>query len=173
MIYCSELSVARCFVLMDSSYNRHTHRRRTLKNLVNFIPHGVANALVLTYVMRYNATETPVKMGTFPQYEYPHTLERYCDVARYNGLVGKDDQETFDLLIEKLEELKKTIGIPSSIKDWGIKEEDFLATLDEMTENAFNDQCTGANPRYPLMSEIRELYLMAYYGRDTREAAEL
>ena len=137
------------------------------------IPHGVANALVLTYVMRYNASETPVKMGTFPQYQYPHTLERYCEIARYNGLVGKNDQETFDLLIEKLEELKKTIGIPASIREWGIKEEDFLATLDEMTENAFNDQCTGANPRYPLMSEIREMYLMAYYGKDTREAAQL
>ena len=137
------------------------------------IPHGVANALVLAYVMRYNASETPVKMGTFPQYQYPHTLERYCEIARYNGLVGKNDQETFDLLIEKLEELKKTIGIPASIREWGIKEEDFLATLDEMTENAFNDQCTGANPRYPLMSEIREMYLMAYYGKDTREAAQL
>ena len=137
------------------------------------IPHGVANALILTYVMRYNANPVPTKMGTFPQYEYPHTLERYCDVARYNGIVGKDDQETFDLLIEKLEELKKTIGIPASIKEWGIKEEDFLATLDEMTENAFNDQCTGANPRYPLMSEIKELYLMAYYGKDTKEAAML
>ena len=137
------------------------------------IPHGVANALILTYVMRYNANPVPTKMGTFPQYEYPHTLERYCDVARYNGIVGKDDQETFDMLIEKLEELKKTIGIPASIKEWGIKEEDFLATLDEMTENAFNDQCTGANPRYPLMSEIKELYLMAYYGKDTKEAAKL
>ena len=137
------------------------------------IPHGVANALVLTYVMRYNASETPAKMGTFPQYEYPHTLERYCEIARYNGIVGKDDGETFDLLIEKLEDLKKTIGIPASIRAWGIREEDFLATLDEMTENAFNDQCTGANPRYPLMSEIRELYLMAYYGKDTREAAKL
>ena len=137
------------------------------------IPHGVANALLLTYVMRYNANPVPTKMGTFPQYEYPHTMERYCDVARYNGIVGRDDQETFDLLIEKLEELKKTIGIPASIKEWGIKEEDFLATLDEMTENAFNDQCTGANPRYPLMSEIRELYLLAYYGKDTKEAAVL
>ena len=137
------------------------------------IPHGVANALVLTYVMRYNANAVPTKMGTFPQYEYPHTLERYCDVARYNGLVGKDDNETFDLLIDKLEELKAAIGIPKSIQEWGIKEEDFLATLDEMTENAFNDQCTGANPRYPLMSELKELYLMAYYGKDTREAAKL
>ncbi len=135
------------------------------------IPHGVANALLLCYVMRYNANPVPVKMGTFPQYEYPHALERYCDVARYNGIVGKDDQETFDLLIEKLEELKKTIGIPASIQEFGVKEEDFLATLDEMTENAFNDQCTGANPRYPLMSEIKQLYLLAYYGKDTKEAS--
>ncbi|MBR0407859.1 MAG: bifunctional acetaldehyde-CoA/alcohol dehydrogenase, partial [Clostridia bacterium] len=105
------------------------------------IPHGVANALILTYVMRYNASETPTKMGTFPQYDHPHTLQRYCDVARYNGIVGKDDRETFDKLIDKLEELKKTIGIPASIRDFGVKEEDFLKTLDEMTENAFNDQC--------------------------------
>ena len=137
------------------------------------IPHGVANALVLTYVMRYNANEVPTKMGTFPQYEYPHTRARYCDIARYNGLIGKDDQETFDLLIDKLEDLKKTIGIPSSIQEFGVKEEDFLATLDEMTENAFNDQCTGANPRYPLMSEIKELYLLAFYGKDTKEAEKI
>ena len=137
------------------------------------IPHGVANALILTYVMRYNASETPTKMGTFPQYAYPHTLQRYCDVARYNGIVGKDDHETFDKLIDRLEELKKTIGIPASIKDFGVKEEDFLKTLDEMTENAFNDQCTGANPRYPLMSEIKQLYLLAYYGKDTKEAEKI
>ncbi len=137
------------------------------------IPHGVANALILTYVMRYNASEVPTKMGTFPQYEYPHTLQRYCDIARYNGLAGKDDRETFDMLIDKIEELKKTIGIPASIRDFGVKEEDFLATLDEMTENAFNDQCTGANPRYPLMSEIKQLYLLAYYGKPTKEAEKI
>ncbi len=137
------------------------------------IPHGVANALLLTYVMRYNANPVPTKMGTFPQYEYPHTLERYCDIARYNGLAGKDDQETLDLLIAKLEDLKKAIGIPASIREFGVKEEDFLATLDEMTENAFNDQCTGANPRYPLMEEIRQLYLLAYYGKDTKEAEKI
>ncbi|MBP3877465.1 MAG: bifunctional acetaldehyde-CoA/alcohol dehydrogenase [Lachnospiraceae bacterium] len=137
------------------------------------IPHGIANALVLTYVMRYNANPAPTKMGTFPQYAYPHALERYCEIARYNGIQGSTDEETFDLFIEKMEELKSAIGIPSSIQEYGVKEEDFLATLDEMTENAFNDQCTGANPRYPLMSEIRELYLMAYYGRDTKEAALL
>ncbi len=137
------------------------------------IPHGVANALILTYVMRYNANPVPTKMGTFPQYQYPHALERYCEVARYNNIIGKNDEETFDLLIEKIEQLKKTIGIPASIQEFGIKEEDFLATLDEMVENAFNDQCTGANPRYPLMSEIKELYLLAFYGKDTREAAKI
>ena len=137
------------------------------------IPHGTANALILTYVMRYNANPVPVKMGTFPQYKYPHALERYCEIARFNGIVGATDSKTFDLLIKKLEELKKTIGIPSSIQEYGIREEDFLATLDEMTESAFNDQCTGANPRYPLMSEIKQLYLLAYYGKDTKEAAKI
>ncbi len=137
------------------------------------IPHGVANALILTYVMRYNANPVPVKMGTFPQYAYPHALERYCEIARYNGLHGRTDQATFNLLIRKIEELRKKIGIPASIREWGIKEENFLATLDEMTESAFNDQCTGANPRYPLMSEIRQLYLLAYYGEDTKKAAEI
>lgn len=128
------------------------------------IPHGVANALVLTYVMRYNAAEIPTKMGTFPQYQYPHALERYCEIARYNGFVGKDDQETFEILIQKVKELKKIIGIKDSIKEYGVDEKYFLDTLDEMTEQAFNDQCTGANPRYPLMSEMKEIYLKAYYG---------
>ena len=137
------------------------------------IPHGVANALLLTYVMRYNANPVPTKMGTFPQYAYPHALERYCEIARFNALSGKTDEETFDLLIGKLEDLKTAIGIPASIQEYGVKEEDFLATLDEMTESAFNDQCTGSNPRYPLLSEIRHLYLLAYYGKDTKEAAKI
>ena len=128
------------------------------------IPHGIANALVLTHVMRYNAEEVPTKMGTFPQYEYPHTKERYCEIARYNGIVGKDDDETFELLIQKVEELKKAIGIKPTIRDYGVDEAYFLETLDEMTEQAFNDQCTGANPRYPLIAEMKELYLKAYYG---------
>ena len=128
------------------------------------IPHGVANALLLTNVIRYNAAEVPVKMGTFSQYQYPHAQERYAEAARFAGICGKDDAQTVELFCEKLEELKKAIGIPKTIKEWGIKEEDFLATLDEMVEQAFNDQCTGANPRYPLMSEIKELYLKSYYG---------
>lgn len=129
------------------------------------LPHGIANALILTRVMRYNADPTPRKMGTFSQYQYPHTLERYAEVARYCGFGGKDDKESFENLIKQIEKLKKVIEIKPTIADYGVKEEDFLATLDEMVENAFNDQCTGANPRYPLMSEIKEIYLAAYYGK--------
>ena len=129
------------------------------------LPHGIANALILTRVMRYNADPTPKKMGTFSQYQYPHTLERYAEVARYCGFGGKDDKESFENLIKQIEKLKKAIEIKPTIADYGIKEEDFLATLDDMVENAFNDQCTGANPRYPLMSEIKDIYLAAYYGK--------
>ena len=128
------------------------------------LPHGVANALVLTYVMRYNAEEVPTKMGTFPQYQYPHTLARYAEIARYCGFTGKDDRECFEKLIAGLEDLKAKIGIKKSIKEYGIDEKYFLDTLDAMTEQAFDDQCTAANPRYPLMSEMKELYLKAYYG---------
>ena len=129
------------------------------------LPHGIANALILTRVMRYNADPTPKKMGTFSQYQYPHTLERYAEVARYCGFGGKNDKESFENLIKAIEKLKKAIEIKPTIADYGVKEEDFLATLDEMVENAFNDQCTGANPRYPLMSEIKDIYLAAYYGK--------
>ncbi len=128
------------------------------------LPHGIANALVLTNVMRYNAADVPVKMGTFSQYQYPHALERYAEAARFCGIVGKDDKETFEKLLVALEELKEKIGIKKCIKDYGIEEKDFLETLDEMCEQAFNDQCTGANPRYPLIREIKELYLKSYYG---------
>ena len=127
------------------------------------LPHGIANAVILTDVMRYNSSEAPVKMGTFSQYPYPNALARYAQIGRYVGLKGKDDREVFEKLIDKLEELMREIDIKPSIRAYGISEEDFLATLDEMTENAFNDQCTGANPRYPLMSEIKELYLQCYY----------
>lgn len=129
------------------------------------LPHGIANALVLTDVMRYNSVEVPTKMGTFPQYQYPHTLARYAEIGRFVGLTGKDDQEVFEKLIDKLEELKKVIEIKPTIKDYGVDKAYFLETLDEMTEQAFNDQCTGANPRYPLMSELKEIYLKAYYGK--------
>lgn len=128
------------------------------------LPHGVANAVLLTDVMRYNADPRPQKMGTFSQYAYPHTLERYAEVARFLGLSGNSNEELLEQLIAKIEALKERVGIKKAIRDYGVKEEDFLATLDEMVEQAFDDQCTGANPRYPLMSEIKAMYLKAYYG---------
>ena len=128
------------------------------------LPHGVANAVLLTDVMRYNADPRPQKMGTFSQYAYPHTLERYAEVARSLGLSGNSNEELLEQLIAKIEALKERVGIKKTIRDYGVKEEDFLATLDEMVEQAFDDQCTGANPRYPLMSEIKAMYLKAYYG---------
>ncbi len=129
------------------------------------LPHGVANALMISYVLRFNASQTPTKMGTFPQYDHPHTLERYAEVADYLKLGGNTNEEKLERLIETVEDLKKKIGIKSSIREYGVEEEDFLARLDEMTEQAFDDQCTGANPRYPLMSEIKQMYLDAYYGK--------
>lgn len=132
------------------------------------LPHGVANALMIDGVLRFNASETPVKMGTFPQYEYPHTLERYAEVADALGIKGKNDSEKLENLIAAIDELKEKVGIKKTIRDYGIDEQDFLTRLDEMTEQAFDDQCTGANPRYPLMSEIKEMYLNAYYGGDRK-----
>ena len=129
------------------------------------LPHGIANAVILTDVMRYNSAEVPTKMGTFPQYQYPHALARYAEIGRSLGLTGKDDQEVFEKLLEKLDQLKKDIEIKPTIRDYGIDETYFLDTLDDMVEQAFNDQCTGANPRYPLMSEMKELYLQCYYGK--------
>ncbi|MFR2626447.1 MAG: bifunctional acetaldehyde-CoA/alcohol dehydrogenase [Collinsella sp.] len=135
------------------------------------LPHGIANAVILTRVMRYNAAEAPVKMGTFSQYPYPNALHNYAEMAKYCGIEGKDDKEVFENFITKLEELKDFIGVKKTIADYGVDEQYFLDTLDEMTEQAFNDQCTGANPRYPLMSEIKELYLDAYYGREPQDYA--
>ena len=130
------------------------------------LPHGVANALMIDEVLRFNAAEVPAKMGTFPQYDHPKTLHRYAEVAESLGLAGKNDEESLENLIKAIDELKDKIGIKRTIKDYGIDEKDFLARLDEMTEQAFDDQCTGANPRYPLMSEIKQMYLNAYYGRN-------
>ena len=129
------------------------------------LPHGVANALLISEVLRFNAAEVPVKMGTFSQYDHPHTLERYAEVADYLGLGGKTPQEKLDNLIEAIEQLKKRVGIKATIKEYGVDEADFLARLDAMVEQAFDDQCTGANPRYPLMSELKQMYLNAYYGK--------
>ena len=137
------------------------------------LPHGIANALLITDVMRFNAAEVPSKMGTFPQYDHPHTLARYAEVADYLGVKGKcmrmvvlRECTKLEGLIEKIEALKERVGIKKTIKDYGVDEKYFLDTLDNMVEQAFDDQCTGANPRYPLMSEIKAMYLKAYYGKE-------
>ncbi len=129
------------------------------------LPHGVANALMIEEVLRFNAAEVPAKMGTFSQYDHPHTLARYAQVADYLGVQGSTDEEKLEGLIAKINELKELIGIKATIRDYGIDEQDFLARLDDMTEQAFDDQCTGANPRYPLMKELKQMYLNAYYGK--------
>ena len=133
------------------------------------LPHGVANALMIEEVIRFNAAEAPIKMGTFSQYDHPHTLARYAEVADYLGVKGETDEEKLEGLITKINELKARVGIKETIKDYGISEEAFLSSLDEMVEQAFDDQCTGANPRYPLMREIKEMYLNAYYGKHFTE----
>ncbi len=129
------------------------------------LPHGIANALMIEEVLRFNAVETPAKMGTFSQYDHPHTLARYAEVADYLGLAGETDEEKLEALIAALRDLEAKVGIKPTIRDYGVDEGDFLARLDDMTEQAFDDQCTGANPRYPLLSEIKQMYLNAYYGR--------
>ena len=128
------------------------------------LPHGVANALMIDEVIRFNSSATPTKMGTFPKYDHPHTLSRYAEIAVALGLGGKTDEEKVENLIKKIDELKSHIGIKNSIKEYNIDEAEFLAKLDEMSEQAFDDQCTGANPRYPLIEEIKKMYLNAYYG---------
>ena len=129
------------------------------------LPHGVANALLISLVVEYNSAECPPKMGTFSQYQYPHTMARYAECARFCGIQAASDEEAVRKLIEKIEELKKAVGIKAAIRDYGVDEQTFLDNLDAMVEQAFDDQCTGANPRYPLMSEIKEMYLRAYYGK--------
>ena len=128
------------------------------------LPHGIANALMIEEVLRFNAAEAPAKMGTFSQYDHPHTLARYAEVSRALGFGGKNDKESLENLINAINALKERVGIKKTIRDYGIDEKDFLDRLDAMTEQAFDDQCTGANPRYPLMSEIKQMYLDAYYG---------
>lgn len=134
------------------------------------LPHGVANALMIEEVLRFNASESPAKMGTFSQYSYPHTLARYAEIADYLGIRGNTDEEKLEGLISAINGLKEKVGIKATIRDYDIDENDFLSTLDEMTEQAFDDQCTGANPRYPFMSEIKQMYLNAYYGKHFVEA---
>ena len=130
------------------------------------LPHGMANALLLRQVMKFNASEAPTKLGTFPQYDHPTCLHRYAEVAEMLGLKGKTDEEKFDKLLKKLDELRVAVGLPATIKDAGVPEDKFLAELDKMSRDAFDDQCTGANPRYPLISEIKQMYLNAYYGKE-------
>ena len=132
------------------------------------LPHGIANALLINEVIKFNSSNTPTKMGTFSQYDHPHTLERYAEVASYLGLNGTTDEEKVNNLIKAIDELKEKIGIKPTIKDYIPDEEKFLSSLDEMVEQAFDDQCTGANPRYPLLSEIKEMYLNAYYGKESK-----
>lgn len=129
------------------------------------LPHGIANALLINEVIKFNAAEVPTKMGTFPQYAYPHTLRRYAEVSEFLGFEGKNDKEKVENLLKEIDKLKAKVGIKKTIKDYGVDEKVFLERLDEMTEQAFDDQCTGANPRYPLMSEIKQMYLNAYYGK--------
>ncbi|WP_265445021.1 bifunctional acetaldehyde-CoA/alcohol dehydrogenase [Acetivibrio straminisolvens] len=128
------------------------------------LPHGVANALMINEVIRFNASEAPTKMGTFPQYDHPRTLARYAEIADYLGIKGKTNEEKVENLTKAIDELKEKVGIKKAIKDYDIDEKEFLDRLDEMVEQAFDDQCTGANPRYPLMNEIKQMYLNAYYG---------
>lgn len=131
------------------------------------LPHGVANALMIEQVIRFNAADVPVKMGTFSQYDHPKTKARYAEIAKFLGVQGKSDDESVENLIKMINDLKVKIGIKSSIKEYGVDEADFLARLDEMVEQAFDDQCTGANPRYPLFKEIKQMYLNAYYGNNS------
>ena len=133
------------------------------------LPHGVANALMIEEVIRFNSAEAPEKMGTFSQYDHPHTLARYGEIADHLGVKGSNDAEKLEGLISLINDLKKKVGIKDTIKDYGIDEETFLSSLDEMTEQAFDDQCTGANPRYPLMAEIKQMYLNSYYGKHFEE----
>ncbi len=135
------------------------------------LPHGVANALMIEEVIRFNAAEAPVKMGTFSQYDHPHTAARYAEIAEYLGCAGKTVEESVENLIKKINELKAIVGIKETIKDYGIDETNFIERLDDMVEQAFDDQCTGANPRYPLMSELKQMYLNAYYGKHFEEPA--
>jgi acetaldehyde dehydrogenase/alcohol dehydrogenase len=132
------------------------------------IPHGIANALLIDEVIRYNCSEAPIKMGTFSQYKYPQGLKRYSELADYIGIGGKTPMNKVENLIKEIDKLKKHLHIPSSIKEAGVKEEDFNRTLDKMCEDAFDDQCTGANPRYPLIKEIKQMFLNAYSGKHTK-----
>lgn len=130
------------------------------------VPHGIANALLLNEVIKFNAVESPTKMGVFPQYKYPDAKNRYVEIANFLGVNGKTDDDKITNLIKAIDGLKDKIGIPASIKEFGVPEKEFLEAVDQLALDAFDDQCTGANPRYPLVTELKEIYLKAYYGAD-------
>lgn len=134
------------------------------------VPHGIANAMLLNEVIKYNSVEAPTKMGLFPQYRYPDAMQRYAAMADFFGLGGKTKEEKMENLIKHIDELKEKIGVPMSIKEYGIPEKDFLDSVDKMALDAFDDQCTPANPRYPLISELKEIYLKAYYGKEYKKS---
>ena len=136
------------------------------------IPHGIANAVLLEEVIRFNATDAPTKMGVFPQYRYPDAIQRYAEMSDYLGFGGKTKEEKVENLIKGIGKIKEEIGIPATISEWGVPEKDFLEAVDEMALNAFDDQCTSANPRYPLISELKQIYLKAYYGKDYKDEEE-
>ena len=129
------------------------------------VPHGMANALLINQVIKFNATDKPAKQTAFPQYKFPNAKAKYGQIADELGLGGKNDDEKVQLLIDAITEMKKELGLPMSIKDFGIDENEFMSKLDEMVELAFDDQCTGANPRYPLFEEIKQMYIDAYHGK--------
>jgi len=129
---------------------------------VHHVPHGVANALLINEVIKYNSAENPRKQAAFPQYKYPNSKWRYARIADYLHLGGETEDEKIDLLIKAIQGLKDQVNIPKSIKEFGISEDKFYASLDVMCEEAFDDQCTGANPRYPLMSEIKQMYINVF-----------
>ena len=156
------------FIFFPLHFSSLTHPHLSVSHKLgafHHLPHGVANALMIEEVIRFNASESPIKMGTFSQYDHPHALSRYAEIADYLGLGGTTDTEKVENLIKAINELKAKVGIKATIKDYGIDENDFLNRLDDMVEQAFDDQCTGANPRYPLMSELKDMYLNAYYGK--------
>ena len=129
------------------------------------IPHGLALAVLEPRIIRYNAAQRPAKMGTFPQYDHPKTFERYVEAARFCGVMGADDNEVFENFIAKIYDLCDHVGVKRTIAEYNVDEQYFLDTLDDMSEQSFNDQCTAANPRYPLIEEIKSLFMDAYYGR--------
>jgi acetaldehyde dehydrogenase/alcohol dehydrogenase len=126
------------------------------------IAHGVANGLLINEAIRFNAVDNPRKQAAFPQYKYPNAKWRYAKIADYLGLGGNTDEEKVELLIKAIDELKAKVGIPRSIEEAGVSKEKFFASLDHMSEQAFDDQCTGANPRYPLIKEIKQMFINAY-----------